>query len=128
MPSIIPSRRAAVQARSESRLNADWVRSETSYNVLRSVRFDCKKMLIVRKLGNSIGLTFPAMMVREYGLAPGAKFDVEPMADGAMVLRPTRAKLRFTAAELNARCNPRAPMPADLVDWDAMPTVGSEAL
>ena len=85
-------------------------------------------MLIVRKLGNSIGLTFPAVMVREYGLAPGATFDVEPLADGAMVLRPTRAKLRFTAAELNAQCNRRAPLPADLVDWDAMPAVGSEAL
>ena len=87
-----------------------------------------KNMLVVRKLGNSIGLTFPALIVREYGLAPGATFDVEPMADGAMVLRPTRAKLRFTAAELNAQCNPRAPMPADLVDWDATPAVGSEAL
>ncbi len=85
-------------------------------------------MLIVRKLGNSIGFTFPAMMAREYGLAPGTAFDVEPMADGAMVLRPTRAKLRFTSAELNAQCNQRAPMPADLVGWDAMPAVGSEAL
>lgn len=86
------------------------------------------KMLVVRKLGNSIGLTFPAMIVREFGLAPGATFDVEPMADGAMVLRPTRAKLRFTAAELNAQCNRRAPMPADLVEWDAMPAFGSEAI
>lgn len=85
-------------------------------------------MLIVKKLGNSIGLTFPAMMVHDYGLAPGAAFDVERMADGAMVLRPTRAKLRFTAAELNAQCNRCAPMPADLVAWDAMPAVGSEAL
>lgn len=83
-------------------------------------------MLVVRKLGNSIGLTFPAIMVREYGLAPGATFDIEPLADGAMVLRPTRVKLRFTAAELNAQCNRRAPMPADLVDWDAMPAVGLE--
>ena len=83
-------------------------------------------MIVVRKLGNSIGVTFPAVMVREYGLAPGASFDVEPMPDGAIVLRPTRAKLRFTAAELNAQCSRSAPMPADLVDWDAMPAVGSE--
>ena len=85
-------------------------------------------MIVVKKLGNSIGLTFPAMMVRKYGLAPGAKFDVEPMPDGAMVLRPSRSKMRFTAAELNAQCNQRAPMPTDIVDWDAMPAVGSEAL
>ncbi len=85
-------------------------------------------MLVVRKLGNSIGLTFPAVIAREYGLAPGATFDVESMADGAIVLRPKRVKPRFTAAELNAACNPRAPMPADLADWDAMPAVGSEAL
>lgn len=85
-------------------------------------------MIVVRKLGNSIGLTFPAVMVREYGLAPGVKFDVEPMADGALVLRPTRAKLRFTAAELNAQCNQRASMPADLIDWNAMPSAGTEVL
>ena len=85
-------------------------------------------MIVVRKLGNSIGLTFPAVMVREFGLAPGATFDVEPMDDGALLLKPKRARLRFTAAELNAQCNQRAPMPADLVDWDAMPAVGSEAL
>ena len=32
------------------------------------------------------------------------------------------------AAELNAQCNPRAPMPADLSAWDAMRPAGSEAL
>jgi len=35
-------------------------------------------------------------------------------------------RTRLTAAELNAQCDPKAPMPDDLQAWEKMPPVGSE--
>jgi len=80
----------------------------------------------IRKLGNSAGIILPAALLRTLKLEVGQAIDIE-VEDGRLVVTPKRRK-RYTAAELNALCNPRAPMPEDMVAWESAPVVGSEAL
>ena len=84
--------------------------------------------IIIRKLGNSVGFTLPPPLLRELGLSVGQSVIVRPNEDGSVLLQPKRAVKKYTAAELNALCDLTAPMPADLLAWDAMPAVGSEVL
>ncbi|MBI5923224.1 MAG: AbrB/MazE/SpoVT family DNA-binding domain-containing protein [Betaproteobacteria bacterium] len=80
----------------------------------------------IRKLGNSAGIILPATLMRALGLSIGTAVTAEQV-EGKLVLTPA-VKKRYTAAELNAQCNPRAPMPEDIVAWDRAPAVGTEAL
>jgi len=80
----------------------------------------------IRKLGNSAGIILPAALLRTLKFEVGQAIDIE-VEDGRLVVTPKTRK-RYTAAELNALCNPRAPMPEDIVAWDRAPVVGSEAL
>lgn len=81
----------------------------------------------IRKLGNSAGLILPAHFLKTLKLSVGQAVEIEE-ADGRLVLTPKpKACKRYTAAELNALCDPRAPMPEDLEAWERMPAAGSEA-
>lgn len=74
------------------------------------------------------GLALPAPLLRELGLSVGQTLLVERSDEGALTLRPKQARIKYSAAELNAQCNPRAPMPSDLAAWDTMRSAGNEAL
>lgn len=80
----------------------------------------------IRKLGNSAGIILPAALLRSLKFEVGQTIDIE-VEDGRLVVTPQKHK-RYTAAELNAQCNPRAPMPEDILAWERAPIVGSEAL
>lgn len=80
----------------------------------------------IRKLGNSAGIILPVALLRSLKCEVGQIIDIE-VDDGRLVVTPVRRR-RYTAAELNAQCDRRAPMPEDLVAWDSAPAVGSEAL
>lgn len=82
----------------------------------------------LRKLGNSTGLTFPPALLRDLGLVAGQIVKLDKTPDGNLLLRPQRERRKYTAAELNAQCNPKAPMPVDLIAWEQMRPVGSETL
>lgn len=84
--------------------------------------------LIIRKLGNSAGLTLPPALLRDMDFSIGQSLLVERTANNAIVLRPKPNRKRYTAAELNKQCNLKMPMPADLQSWQDMAPVGSEAL
>ena len=43
-------------------------------------------------------------------------------------VKPVARVKKYSAAQLNAKGNPRARMPADIVSWDSMRPAGSEAL
>lgn len=83
--------------------------------------------LQLRKLGNSTGLTLPPSLMRDLGLAAGQLVNLSKTADGGLLIQPKRQRPKYTAAQLNALCNPKAPMPDDLAGWDRMKPVGSEA-
>jgi antitoxin ChpS len=84
--------------------------------------------LVIRKLGNSAGLTFPPALLRDLDFSIGQSLLVERGQDNAIVLRAKPTRKRYTSAELNKKCNLKAPMPADLQSWEEMPAVGDEAL
>ncbi len=84
--------------------------------------------LAFKKLGNSIGITFPASFVRELRVSEGQVVTVDTKDDGTITLRPKIGRKRYTAAELNAQCDLSAPMPSDLLDWDKAPVAGNEAI
>ncbi len=84
--------------------------------------------LQLRKFGNSTGLTLPPAVLRDLGLAAGQAVTLHTTPEGDLLLHPKRGRPKFSAAQLNAQCNPRARMPADLVAWEQMPAVGSETL
>jgi antitoxin component of MazEF toxin-antitoxin module len=83
--------------------------------------------LVVRKLGNSVGVTLPTALLRDLDISVGQSFAVTRTPDNALVLRLQRPRKRYSAAELNQLCNLKAPMPADLQSWEAMPAAGDEA-
>ncbi len=83
--------------------------------------------LQLRKLGNSTGLTLPPSLMRDLGLAAGQLVSLNKTAEGGLLIQPVRKRHKYSATELNALCNPKAPMPDDLVSWDTMKPVGSEA-
>ena len=80
----------------------------------------------IRKLGNSAGIILPAALLRSLSLRIGQPVDID-VEGGKLVITVKRNK-RYTAAELNAQCDPQAPMPEDLVAWDNAMTMGSEVL
>jgi len=84
--------------------------------------------LQLRKLGNSTGLTLPPSLMRDLGLAAGHLMTLSTTLDGSILLTPKVSKRKYCAAELNAQCNLKAPMPDDLVAWEHMAPMGNEAL
>lgn len=78
----------------------------------------------IRRQGNSVGINIPPAILRHLGLTIGQTVSLHATSDG-LLIKAKHAK-RYTAAELNAQCNPKAPMPADLEEWEHMPSVGSE--
>ena len=84
--------------------------------------------LVIRKIGNSTGLTLPTALLRDLGLSVGQVMSLNKTEDGALVLRVKSARKKYTAKELNAMCDFNAPMPEDLVAWDKVKPVGNESL
>ena len=91
-------------------------RGDTLYSIATSFGVDVRELARWNNLGDTASLSV------------GQTLRVGRSGDGALTLRPTKTRKKYSAAELNAQCNPRAPMPADLVAWDAMRPVGNEAL
>ena len=84
--------------------------------------------LVLRKIGNSTGVTFPTAFLRAHALSEGHTLTLESRRDGSFRLRPKAVSKHYTAAELNAQCNFKAPMPTEIDEWDRAPRAGSEAL
>jgi antitoxin component of MazEF toxin-antitoxin module len=84
--------------------------------------------LLIRKMGNSAGLTLPPALLRDLDFSVGQALLVERSGADAIVLRAKPMRKKYTAAELNKLCNLKAPMPADLQAWEDMPLAGDEAL
>lgn len=84
--------------------------------------------LVIRKIGNSTGLTLPTALLRDLGLVVGQVISLNKTEDGALVLRAKSTRKKYTAKELNALCDLSAPMPEDLIAWDNMKSAGNETL
>lgn len=81
----------------------------------------------LRKFGNSTGLTLPPALIRELGLCAGQTVTLNVTPEGGVLIQPKPKRYKYTAAELNALCDLKAPMPKDLLEWNEIRPLGSEA-
>ena len=77
--------------------------------------------LQLRKLGNSTGLTLPPSLMRDLGLAAGQLVTLSKTAEGGLLIQPKPQRLPECVILEGA------PVPDDLLAWDHMKPVGSEA-
>lgn len=77
----------------------------------------------LRNFGNSIGLVIPKLVRESLHLNAGQTVTLEQTENG-LLIKPLARK--YTLDELLAQCDPNAPMPDEIVAWQAMPAVGNE--
>lgn len=80
--------------------------------------------LVFRRIGNSLGLIFPAPMLKGVGVKEGTTVQIEQGPHNELIIK--QLKQEYTLADLVAQCDPNAPEPDDLADWNNMPLVGQE--
>jgi len=81
--------------------------------------------LSVRKWGNSAGVILPTAALENLQAKVGDTLSVE-FDNQKMVVQV--AKPRYSLAQLLAQCDPTAPVPADVAEWEAMAPVGNELI
>ncbi len=78
---------------------------------------------ILRNFGNSIGLVIPKPVREALHLSAGQTVTLEQTEQGLLV-KPMNKK--YTLDELLAQCDPDAPMPQEVTDWQDSPAVRRE--
>lgn len=81
--------------------------------------------LHVRKWGNSAAVLLPAAMLEQLQAHIGDCLKVTFNGSKAAL---EVAKPHYALNDLLAQCDQAAPVPADLQEWENMPTVGKEVL
>lgn len=81
--------------------------------------------VFLRKIGNSIGVTFPKQLRESLNLQVGQVIDLE-MTEAGLLLKPSRKKYKL--ADLMAENAENAAVPKDILAWQHMPSVGKEIL
>ena len=82
--------------------------------------------LTLIRFGNSVGLTIPRALCEHMGLAAGQCVDAQER-DGTQVIAP-RAPSKYRLADMLAQCDAKAPLPAELREWEFAPAVGNEII
>lgn len=71
----------------------------------------------LRNIGNSKGAVIPAQLLKELNLDVGDTLEIKA-ENGTLVITPKAAKPKYKLNDLLAKCDPSAPMPEALVEWD----------
>ena len=81
----------------------------------------------LRAVGNSVAVVIPKQWLSLLGLEAGAKVELILEA-GHLTLKPQPrpARKRYSLAELLADCDPEAPLPDEMREWDETPATGRE--
>ncbi|WP_459904258.1 AbrB/MazE/SpoVT family DNA-binding domain-containing protein [Caballeronia sp. HLA56] len=82
-----------------------------------------KMELSIRKQGNGAAVRLPAALLEGMKLTLGDKFNVEVCPAGIM---PMPARRELSLEELQAQCDPKAPISDELADWNNLKPVGRE--
>ena len=80
---------------------------------------------MIRRMGNSQGLIIPKLLLAQIGLEVDYAAELKVEGDTLLIRKPQ--KTGYTLDELIAQCNPKAPLPADMKDWQAAQPIGREA-
>ena len=81
----------------------------------------------IRKVGGSAMIAIPPAIINMLNLHIGENVSLELDSSNAIVIKPLHRQ-RPTLNELLAQCDPKAPMPAQDVEWDNLRPVGNELL
>ncbi len=79
--------------------------------------------VVLRKYGNSTVVVLPPAVLKDLGLSAGQQMSLSTTEEGEIVLA---RKCRYVLSGLIAQCDPKAPPPADLVQWESAGPVGNE--
>ena len=79
--------------------------------------------VVLKKMGNSTALIVPPPVLKDLGIGVGQALALTTTPDGKIVLTPKR---RYVLADLIAQCDPGAPEPADLAQWEQARPAGQE--
>ena len=79
--------------------------------------------VILRKYGNSTVAVLPPAVLKDLGLCAGQAMSLDTTDQGQIVLSRKR---NYVLADMIARCDRKAPPPADLGLWDTARLVGQE--
>jgi len=80
--------------------------------------------IALRNIGNSKGAVIPAPLLRELNIKVGDQLDAVA-ENGRLIITPTH-KPKYTLGELLAQCDPSAPTPTEMQEWESMRPVGDE--
>lgn len=81
----------------------------------------------LRNVGNSVAVVIPKQWLSVLGLAAGEQVEMKLEGDRlTMQAKPKAARKKYKLADLLAKCDPDAPMPQEVKDWENMPAVGNE--
>ena len=81
----------------------------------------------VRKVGGSLMLTVPPVVIKYLQIKAGSQLDWENKGDAFIVRRP-RKQPKYTIEELAARCKPGGRLTKEEREWIDAPRVGREIL
>lgn len=72
--------------------------------------------LTIRKIGNSAGIFLPPALLRSLNLSVGKT--VRAVKVGSKLVLTPKGRSKYLLADLIAQCNPNAPVPKDVQDWE----------
>jgi len=78
---------------------------------------------VVRNIGNSKGVVIPSQLLKTLKIEAGDQLEISE-ENGRIILVPSGPN--YTLEELIAQCNPEAPMPSEIEEWDQVEPVGQE--
>ncbi len=81
--------------------------------------------VVLRKFGNSTGLTFSPAVLKDLKLKIGQPLTMTTAQDGTITLTPKR---KYSLADMIAQCDLKAAPPADMAAWDEAKPVGNEVI
>ncbi|MDQ5770256.1 MAG: AbrB/MazE/SpoVT family DNA-binding domain-containing protein [Candidatus Thiothrix sulfatifontis] len=81
----------------------------------------------LRTVGNSVAVVIPKQWLSMLGLEAGAKVEMS-IEGGKLTLQPKSATRRkkYKLADLLSKCDPSAPIPTAVTEWDNLPATGNE--
>jgi len=79
----------------------------------------------VRKVGNSAGMTIPAVLLKSQGLSIGDALEIEEH-EGYMVLKKITSRPKYTLEQLLSQCEESAVDCEEMTEWGSMNKVGNE--
>lgn len=78
---------------------------------------------VIRAIGNSQGITIPKPLLVELGMSVGDAVELALTGDSLVMTKPADT---YSLAKLVAQCDLNAPVPADILAWQTLLSVGKE--